>query len=741
MAPVFRPHVEPLDPRLAPAAFQLQPIAMPEPYFGLAAAGGLYFRTGTVGQFGGNLWKTDGTAAGAQQLAVVTWQVGGDGWTMAEWKGGAYFRATTPLQGDEPWRTDGTAAGTALFRNLTSGNASSSPQFFRVAGNQLLFWADGGTGHGSELWRTDGTPAGTVAVKDIAPGTDQSGTPLSSTPSRAVAAGNGKLFFISSDGTHGTRLFVTDGTVDGTTMVEGANPTNTLTPYDVTVVSNTAYFNALRDQSGIELWMSDGTPSGTRLVRDFFPGVGDADPQYLTGMNGVLYFSVYDGGTTGRELWRTDGSALGTFQVKDIAVGAGDSNPSHLTNVNGTLYFIARDASGVYGLWKSNGTTAGTVQVRAFPGDTPATLSGLKAWGDRLVFDRRVGSTREVWVSDGTAANTVKGADAPANVAEPPVVWNGRLFYPATGAATLYELVPGLVKGYAVGTGGGTAATVKMYNSDDNSERYTLTPYGASFTGGVNVATADVTGDGNEDIIVAPAGGGGPHVKVFDGTTGKSVREFFAYGATFTGGVNLAAGDVDADGFADIVTAPAGNGGPHVRVWSGKTGTELFGFFAYDAKFTGGVRVAAADVTKDGRADIVVTPGAGGGPHVKIYSGLTVVREFFAYAATFTNGVFVAAGDLNNDGYADIITGAGAGGGPHVKVWNGQAAGVLSEFFAYDSKFTGGVRVAYLDRGQGEIVTGAGPTGGPHVTYRRLFASPNGLFPFPATYTGGVFVG
>ena len=133
------------------------------------------------------------------------------------------------------------------------------------------------------------------------------------------------------------------------------------------------------------------------------------------------------------------------------------------------------------------------------------------------------------------------------------------------------------------------------------------------------------------------------------------------------------------DGFDDIITAAGPGGGPHVQIFDGTTGNLVRGFFAYDPTFAGGVTVAAGDVDGDGKADIVTGAGAGGGPHVRVFDGATgaVVREFFAYDPSFTGGVFVAAGDVDGDGKADVITGAGAGGGPHVKVFSGATGGLL----------------------------------------------------------------
>ena len=88
--------------------------------------------------------------------------------------------------------------------------------------------------------------------------------------------------------------------------------------------------------------------------------------------------------------------------------------------------------------------------------------------------------------------------------------------------------------------------------------------------------------------------------------------------------------------------------------------------FAYGAAFTGGVRVATADVDGDGVQDIITAAGAGGGPHVKVFSGVDahLLASFFAYTPSFSGGVYVAAGDVNSDGKAEIFTGPEPAAGP-----------------------------------------------------------------------------
>ncbi|HTK74539.1 MAG TPA: hypothetical protein VL371_04725, partial [Gemmataceae bacterium] len=199
------------------------------------------------------------------------------------------------------------------------------------------------------------------------------------------------------------------------------------------------------------------------------------------------------------------------------------------------------------------------------------------------------------------------------------------------------------------------------------------------------------------------------------------------------------------------IAVGAGPGGvPVVNVFD-VNNTLLASFFAYSSNFHGGVRVATGDVTGDGIADVITAPGPGGGPHVRVFDGVSfqVVREFMAYDPSFFGGVFIATG-LTNDGHASIITGAGAGGGPHVKVFDGATGATRLSFMAYDPRFTGGVSVAgtegyslsHLDSHAGSIITGPGPGGPPDV---RIFDGGTGaltgeFFAYDPAFRGGVNV-
>jgi hypothetical protein len=132
-------------------------------------------------------------------------------------------------------------------------------------------------------------------------------------------------------------------------------------------------------------------------------------------------------------------------------------------------------------------------------------------------------------------------------------------------------------------------------------------------------------------------------VKVFD-VTGALRMSFNAYSKAFTGGLFVAAGDVNGDGREEVVTGPGAGFGPRVRAFDGNTGTMVLNFLVYETSFKGGVRVGTADANGDPTADILTGRGPGGGPEVRVFDSLSLAQldAFFAYSPTFTGGIFIA---------------------------------------------------------------------------------------------------
>ncbi len=311
---------------------------------------------------------------------------------------------------------------------------------------------------------------------------------------------------------------------------------------------------------------------------------------------------------------------------------------------------------------------------------------------------------------------------------------------------------------------------VTLYHVADGSVYGTPFAPFTDYSGGVAVAWGDVNGDGYPDLVVTAAAGN-PAIKVYDGNfIANDATSFFAnpddfllgqgfvYGYNLNIGVNVAVGDIEGKGFADIVTAPTA-GNPHIKVFSGKQISNgpipflphpphafspdsdsalIAQGFVYGLNFDIGANVAVADIEGNGRDDII-TGASAGNSHIKIYSGQQVLAQgtigalgpntpdiglrtsFFAYEAGFNIGAFVAAGDVDGDGIPDLITGAGAGN-PQVRVFRGAdlrsgifnnqvpETSLLDNFYADELGMNVGVTVSAADfngDGRADILTGS----------------------------------
>ena len=299
----------------------------------------------------------------------------------------------------------------------------------------------------------------------------------------------------------------------------------------------------------------------------------------------------------------------------------------------------------------------------------------------------------------------------------------------------------------AVGAGAGGGPEVKVYDAATGALKFDFFAFAPNFTGGVSVATGDVNCDGVPDIIVGAGPSGGPDVKVFSGVDGHLLQDFFAYDLTFTGGVSVAAADVNADGCADIITGAGAGGGPNVKVFDGKTEHVLANFFAYPGSFTGGVRVAGADVNGDGKADIITGPGAGGRPELRVFSGTTqgLLFDYFAFSPAYTGGITVAGADLNGDGKAEMIVGQSQGVGAAVRTFSGADSHMLLQVTPFATG-SGGVSVTAADRdddGLADVLVGTGPGIASDLrsfkgtTLAQIGADIN---PFDPSFLGGIHV-
>lgn len=430
---------------------------------------GVFYFTLDDGQYCNDLWKSDGTINGTVMVTNLADAVGASGvHQLTVIDGALYLTVNDGIHGRELWQSDGTTEGTVIVKDVMSGTGSGLGYLWTNLNGMLLFSANDGF-HGQELWKTNGTEHGTVMVKDVNQKAD------SSSPFDFISLGE-TVLFSAEDGTHGIELWKTDGTNAGTSLVRdiavgssGSNQSGTWARHGQATYGDELYFNAYSIGYGGELWKTDGTETGTVLVKDIYPGYMWSDPDHLTVFKDALYFLANDG-THGPELWKTDGTSTGTTIVKDInpnnsdyyvgghaddttefCVAGGylyfiandglhgselwktdgtqsgtgmvlDISPAHtdrrifsLTDVNGTLYFMADDGIHGYELWKSDGTSSGTSMVKDIniTGDgLISEYSELLSTNGTLFFTATDGvHGRELWKSDGTFSGTVMVED------------------------------------------------------------------------------------------------------------------------------------------------------------------------------------------------------------------------------------------------------------------------------------------------------------------------------------------
>jgi ELWxxDGT repeat protein len=477
------------------------------------------------------VWITDGTAAGTRRLRGAPFLLGPTGLVATDRLVFFAAAANENDRGRQLWATDGTWFGTRLVHDFATGPGSGGPLAQIAFGGKLLFsartsetqaplftsdgtargtkilslqgsWADDFTLAGSTvffasrpprsdlssnqqpspLWRTDGTAAGTrlvaPAIVDLA---------------HPAALGDLLLFSAARelspfDGAD-LELWKSDGTRRGTALLKNIDPYDTDTfhnhicvgessnPVPGVVIRGQLLFTANDSDHGRELWTTDGTTRGTRLLADINPlhagkippgACSDGDTRTDYGLSsdpagfvryrrGALFRA--DDGTTGRELWYTDGTVAGTHRVVDLRPGPEGSAPHDLVAFGNAVYFIASADGEGERLWKSDGTAAGTVEVAdlrvASSPDSPSWARSLTVSGHRLffvVYNEATGA--ELWTSEGDAASTALVADlrpGPASSSPQQLTdIGGRLIFAADDGTTGLE--PWTSDGTAAGT-------------------------------------------------------------------------------------------------------------------------------------------------------------------------------------------------------------------------------------------------------------------------------------------------
>lgn len=351
--------------------------------------------TAEDGQGARDLWKSSGTQGAGTALVKDFSSVLGDSSPLELTRVGTrvFFTAEDSEHGRELWVSDGTPEGTRLVKDLWPGPIGSFPHSLSEVEGWLYFSA-GDEEHGHELWRSDGTPEGTTLVEDLEPG------PEGSSPQGMIRASGGALYFLIDRGGF-FRMLMRSGGGPGAEEVFQVASTNLLEK--LTPVGSRLFFITGDTHAAMmELRVTSGR--ATLLLGEF------AEIHELAAMGGRLYFiaSPHDA-PSDLELWRSDGTPSGTRRVKDVRPGAEGSSPRGLTVVGRRLFFAAEDGRHGRELWVSDGTASGTqLFADLFPGPLGSSPEELAEIEDHLFFSAAAaGHGRLPWMSDGTPRRTL----------------------------------------------------------------------------------------------------------------------------------------------------------------------------------------------------------------------------------------------------------------------------------------------------------------------------------------------
>ncbi|MBU6295994.1 MAG: VCBS repeat-containing protein, partial [Planctomycetes bacterium] len=446
-------------------------------------------------------------------------------------------------------------------------------------------------------------------------------------------------------------------------------------------------------------------PGQSRLDQDLsgpggitFKGTGTlviTGTNTITGPTNVLGGTVIlTGDLSSSPMTVSAGTFTGSGPVKSLTVTGGTANPDFSFSTSSLSVGKAGRL-----VFQVGGILAGVNQ--SVISASSVSISGKLAIAANPAFRTVMGST--ITLVDNTGGSKVFGqfAGLPEGAQ---VLFNGmRYFISYRGGAGKNDVVlnrPSIVSA-------SVANRLISVQDKDGPTRASFLPFGP-FLGKVTISTGDINGDGVPDILAGSGIGNRPHVRVFNGVDLSNVASFYVLESSLMGEVSVAAGDINGDGRMDIIAA-AGRGDPGlVRAYSGTDLTIIKSFFPFGAGYTGGVAIAAGDFNGDGIADIACGTGGLVPARVRVFDGATgaMLRNWTPFVG-FSGSVSVAVGDFNGDGRVDLIAGAGAGGRPDVAIFNGATGRRIGNFTTFGGNYGGGVSVAavdYFGTGRSEVL-------------------------------------
>jgi ELWxxDGT repeat protein len=533
--------------------------------------GALYF-TANDGNTGRELWKSDGTAAGTMRVKDIYGGVGSSNPSyLANVNGTLYFAANNNVNGRELWKSNGTSAGTIMVADSYAGSTGSAPEHLTNF-NGVLYYAALQSTTGRELWKSNGTSAGTVRVKDINQG-------IGSSHINGIVVMGSAIYFSADDGNVGPALWKSNGTSTGTVLVKDIAPNyggNGPLLY-LKAVDGNLYFLG-HNGNELYMWKSNGTAEGTRQImlsenlnpqvtslngtiyfmnsyfeseeyvqiyelykmtsagtvtpiwsmKDFtlccIDGVTSHTPE-LVRINNTLYFWGIKTEGAGYKLLKSAGTSESTVIVKDTYTPTISADPNPFVKVNDIVYLLARGEYDTYQtIWRTNGTTAGTIMLKKM-----SEITDIEVVGDKVFFagynynDQTITDEWQLWKTDGTVAGTVrlKQLDSYTGTLGARGSWNNILFF-SVGRTEIWR---------SDGTAAGTIKLKGWTGYNQGIEQLASSASGAFFTvstgsGGAELWKSNGTAAGTVKVKTLRTGAGS---MVFDSYPHITVNNIFYF--------------------------------------------------------------------------------------------------------------------------------------------------------------------------------------------------------------------
>ncbi|MFA5134536.1 MAG: Ig-like domain-containing protein [Patescibacteria group bacterium] len=671
----------------------------------LAVFGGMLYAGTSNLTTGIEIWRYDGT-----DWAQVNDDGFGDAnnnmaYDLFEFDGKLYTGATNYATGVEMWAYDGTDWAQVNDDGFGDAGNLYGLAMLEYAGSLYIGTLREIDNAGAELWAYDGTIWAQV-------GTGGFGN-VNNIGFMDLASFDGALFISAQNPIEGGEVWQYDGTDFEQVSSGGFDDANNASVFSLEVYNHTLYGGTTNYATGTELWSYDGS-QWEQVNEDGFGQADNFSAPLLTAIGGVLYAGTATG-DIGTEIWQGELPDGNGPSVSEQVPASGDSGVA----VDSTISFFLDDA--VYDVDSTTLDVSVAGQGGIVGGEFADGFSGSIAESGVGSFDVTIDSDHE-FAYGSTVEVAVTVSDARGN--ESTAAWSFR--------ATADRPSLGIVMSPA-SSGGPNIRVVDEQGAQISS----FFAYDQSLRMGLEVAQADIDGDGTNEIIVTPGSGVESRIKAFE-LDGTEIASALAFNEGFTGGVTVAVGDFDGDLREEIAVAPISGGGPNIRIYSLNDegdGLELVDwFFAYDTAFRGGVNLVAGDTDGDTVDEIITAPRSQGGPDVRVFSynaasgAFELTANVMAYQSAYHGGVQLAAGDIDGDGADDVVVSPYLNGGPNIRVYTINVSGdleLLTWAMAYDATYRGTLSMSVGDidgDGTGEVVLAPKTLGGPNI---RIFQYEN----------------